>query len=211
MTTDPTVFIVDDDPAARESVLALAESMGVGAETFESAEDFLAAFDPARPGCLVTDYRMIGMSGLELQETLSREKINLPIIVITAYADVPTAVHAMKRGAITLLEKPCHDEELVANIRRAIEMDTLFRQKSVRTSEIQTKLASLSTGEKNVVALLLKGKMNKNIAKELDLGLRTVELRRHQIMKKMKVDSVAELVKLVIEAGGLEDSSQASP
>ena len=90
-------------------------------------------------------------------------------------------------------------------------MDTLFRQKSVRTSEIQTKLASLSTGEKNVVALLLKGKMNKNIAKELDLGLRTVELRRHQIMKKMKVDSVAELVKLVIEAGGLEDSSQASP
>ena len=206
-TTGPTVFVVDDDPAARQSVSALVESMGLVAQTFESAEQFLAAFDPSRPGCLVTDFRMLGMSGLELQEALARESIKLPVIVITAYADVPTAVRAMKRGAITLLEKPCHEEELVANIRRAVEMDTTRRQESARVTYFRARLASLSDGEKAVVACLLKGKMNKNISKELDLGLRTVELRRHQIMKKMQVDSVAELVGIVMEAGGLGDAS----
>ena len=207
LATGPTVFVVDDDPGARQSVLALVESMGLAVETFESAEQFLATFDSSRPGCLVTDFRMLGMSGLELQEALAREKIKLPVIVITAYADVPTAVRAMKRGAITLLEKPCHDLELVANIRRAIEMDADLRRDSARVTDIQVRLQSLSDGEKAVVARLLKGKMNKNIAKELDLGLRTVELRRHQIMKKMGVDSVAELVHIVLEAGGLEDVS----
>ena len=206
-TTGPTVFVVDDDPAARQSVSALVESMGLAAQTFESAEQFLATFDPTRPGCLVTDFRMLGMSGLDLQEALARESIKLPVIVITAYADVPTAVRAMKRGAITLLEKPCHEEELVANIRRAVEMDTTRRQESARVTDIRARLASLSDGEKSVVACLLKGKMNKNIAKELDLGLRTVELRRHQIMKKMQVDSVAELVGIVMESGGLGDAS----
>ena len=206
-TTGPTVFVVDDDPAARQSVSALVESMGLAAQTFESAEQFLATFDPTRPGCLVTDFRMLGMSGLDLQEALARESIKLPVIVITAYADVPTAVRAMKRGAITLLEKPCHEEELVANIRRAVEMDTTRRQESARVTDIRARLASLSGGEKSVVACLLKGKMNKNIAKELDLGLRTVELRRHQIMKKMQVDSLAELVGIVMESGGLGDAS----
>ena len=166
-TTGPTVFVVDDDPAARQSVSALVESMGLAAQTFESAEQFLATFDPTRPGCLVTDFRMLGMSGLDLQEALARESIKLPVIVITAYADVPTAVRAMKRGAITLLEKPCHEEELVANIRRAVEMDTTRRQESARVTDIRARLASLSDGEKSVVACLLKGKMNKNIAPPL--------------------------------------------
>jgi len=208
LTTEPTVFVVDDDPAARLSVSALVESMGLTAETFESAEQFMAAFNPLRPGCLVTDYRMLGMSGLELQEALAHEKIRLPVIVITAYADVPTAVRAMKRGAITLLEKPCHEEELVANIRRAVEMDASSRRESAHVTDIRARLKTLSDGEKAVIGRLLEGKMNKNIAKELDLGLRTVELRRHQIMKKMGIDSVAELVRLVMEAGGLEDTPE---
>jgi len=210
LTTEPTVFVVDDDPAARQSVSALVESMGLAAETYESAEAFLESFDKHRTGCLVTDYRMLGMSGLELQEALVRENITLPIIVITAYADVPTAVRAMKRGAITLLEKPCHEEELVANIRRAVEQDVNTRHKSLRIDDIRARLQTLTEGEKAVILRLLDGKMNKNIAKELDLGLRTVELRRHQIMKKMNVDSVAELVRLVMEAGGVDDTTDST-
>ena len=200
MTQAATVFVVDDDPAARQSVTALVESMGLSVESFESAEAFLAAYDSARTGCLVTDYRMLGMSGLELQEALVRENISIPTIVITAYADVPLAVRAMKRGAITLLEKPCHEEELVANIRRAVELDATARHQSERSRQTQKLVASLTDGERAVMRLLMAGKMNKNIAKELDLGLRTVELRRHQIMKKLQVDSVAELVRLVLEA-----------
>ena len=201
MTFDTTVFVVDDDPAARQSVAALVESMGLCAETFESAESFLQAYDSARPGCLVTDLRMFGMSGLELQEALFRDKISLPVIVITAFADVPLAVRAMKHGAITLLEKPCHEQELVSNINRAIELDSVTRHKTAQVRSIKQRLDTLTGGERAVMQLLITGKMNKNIAKELDLGLRTVELRRHQIMKKMQVDSVAELVRLVMEAG----------
>lgn len=204
MEIEPTVFIVDDDPAARQSVSALIESMGLLAETYASAEKFLETYDPGRPGCLVTDYRMVGMSGLELQEALVSNKITLPVIVITAYADVPLAVDAMKRGAITLLEKPCHENELVSNIRRAVEMDARNRQEHAHVQQIQERLATLSKGELEVTKLLLAGKMNKNIARELDLGLRTVELRRHQIMKKMQVDSVAQLVKCLLAVGDID-------
>ena len=207
MSQAATVFVVDDDPAARQSVSALVESMGLAVESFESAEAFLAVCDSTSAGCLVTDYRMLGMSGLELQEALVRDNISIPVIVITAYADVPLAVRAMKRGAITLLEKPCHENELVANIRRAIEMDTTTRHQSERSRQTRQRIASLSDGERAVMKLLIEGKMNKNIAKELDLGLRTVELRRHQIMKKMQVDSVAELVRLVMEAGAADSNS----
>ena len=208
MSIESTVFVVDDDPAARQSLSALVESIGLPAETFESAEAFLEAYDPQRAGCLVTDFRMVGMTGLELQETLANENVQLPVIVITAFADVPTAVRAMKRGAITLLEKPCHEDELVSNIRRAIELDRKRRYDMIHVGDIRQRLATLSEGERAVVKLLLDGKMNKNIARELDLGLRTVELRRHQIMKKIQVDSVAELVRLIMEAGGLETVSE---
>jgi FixJ family two-component response regulator len=183
---EPTVFIVDDDPAARQSVSALIESMGLLAETFASAEKFLETYDPGRPGCLVTDYRMVGMSGLDLQEALVCNKITLPVIVITAYADVPLAVDAMKRGAITLLEKPCHENELVSNIRRAVEMDARNRQEHAHVQQIQERLATLSKGELEVTRL------------------RTVELRRHQIMKKMRVDSVAQLVKALLVVGDID-------
>lgn len=208
MNDHATVFVVDDDPAARQSVSALVDSMGLTAETFESAEDFLNSYDATRRGCLVTDYRMLGMSGLELQETLAVRNITLPLILITAFADVPLAVRAMKWGAITLLEKPCHEEELVANIRRAVETDASNRLQNARMQQIKDRMHGLTGGERAVIRLLMAGKMNKNIATELDLGLRTVELRRHQVMKKMQVDSVAELVKVILEAGGLEAPSK---
>jgi len=199
MNDKPTVFVVDDDPAARQSVSALVETMGYSAKPYASAEEFLKSYVPGRPGCVVTDFRMLGMSGLELQESLKEHRICVPVILITAYADVPMAVRAMKGGAITVLEKPCEEQLLRDNIRDALEQDNETRQRQHRAAEIRERAATLSPGEQAVLERLVSGKMNKNIAKELDIGLRTVELRRHQIMKKMHVDSVAELVRLVMK------------
>ena len=205
MNDKPTVFVIDDDPAARQSVSALVETMGYSAKPYASAEEFLKSYVPGRPGCVVTDFRMLGMSGLELQESLKEHRICVPVILITAYADVPMAVRAMKGGAITVLEKPCEEQLLRDNIRDALEQDNETRQHQHRAAEIRERAATLSPGEQAVLERLVSGKMNKNIAKELDIGLRTVELRRHQIMKKMHVDSVAELVRLVMEAKSGEE------
>ena len=212
MTEEPTVFVVDDDPAARLSVSALVETMGVAVETFASAEDFLESVSHGRSGCVVTDFRMLGISGIALQERLVAQGIRLPVILITAYADVPMAVRAMEGGAVTVLEKPCRDQLLRENILRALKLDADMRDNHQRINEIRRRTASLSPGEREVLDRLVTGKMNKNIAKELDIGLRTVELRRHQIMKKMRVDSVAELVRLVLESqAGEEDKRTAGP
>ena len=202
MADEPVVYIVDDDPAALRSVSALVESIGMNAESYISAEEFLRSFEVTRPGCLVTDVRMLGMSGLELQEKLVSDGVTLPVIVITAYADVPLAVRAMEKGAVTLLEKPCGEQQLLDSIRRAIASDTQARQQTIRHQEIREHLAELTASERDVLKLLVEGKMNKNIATQLDIGLRTVELRRQQIMKKMNVDSLAELVRLVVDADG---------
>lgn len=202
MADEPVVYIVDDDPAALRSVSALVESIGMNAESYISAEEFLRSFEVTRPGCLVTDVRMLGMSGLELQEKLVSDGVTLPVIVITAYADVPLAVRAMEKGAVTLLEKPCGEQQLLDSIRLAIASDTQARQQTIRHQEIREHLAELTASERDVLKLLVEGKMNKNIATQLDIGLRTVELRRQQIMKKMNVDSLAELVRLVVDADG---------
>ena len=200
MTSDQTVFVVDDDPAVCDSVAALVTSLDVNVETFESAESFLSSYQPNRAGCLVTDLRMLGMSGLELQERLSEMGIKIPVIIMTAYADVQVAVRAMQKGAVTLLEKPCRDQELWECMRNALELDESQRSHDERRKDINSRIGALTEGEKEVMERMVEGKMNKVIAKDLSISIRTVETRRHNVLEKMQADSLAELVRLVVEA-----------
>lgn len=197
-----SVFVVDDDPAARESVAALVGSHGLPTQTFASAAEFLEAYDPSARGCLVVDVRMTGMTGLELQQEIADRGFQIPVIVITGFADVPTAVRAMRAGAVTFLEKPCSDKELWASIETALECENRAQQQRIEREAILARRAALTPAERQVLDLLLAGRQNKTIAAELDLGLRTVELRRATIMKKMEADSLAELVRMILSVAG---------
>ncbi len=200
MEDRPTVFVVDDDPAARDSVAAMIRSRGMAVESYASAEQFFEQFDRGRLGCLVTDVRMAGMSGLNLLERLKQERLSLPAVVITGYGDVPTAVEAMRAGAVTFLEKPCGEGDLWKSIAVAIETHRRLRRQQARLADIQARFARLTPGEALVLERMIAGKPNKAIAADLQIGLRTVELRRANVMKKIGVDSVAELVRLAMEA-----------
>jgi FixJ family two-component response regulator len=200
MTFQGQVYIVDDDLAARESVAALVESMGVPARAFASAEEFLQAFDPRQRGCLVTDLRMPGMSGLELQQRLAREGSALPVVVITAFADVPVTVQIMQAGAVTVLPKPYRDQELWDAIRKALARDDERAEREARDREVASRFATLTSDERLILDRLCAGKTNKAIALELDLGQRTIEGRRSTVMAKLRVRSLAELVLLAAEA-----------
>jgi FixJ family two-component response regulator len=200
MATEPTVFVVDDDGDARDSVCVLVRSMGIRAEPFASAEEFLAGYVEGRPGCLVTDVRMRGLSGVELQEKLIERNIVLPVIVLTAYPQTRVTVRAMTAGAVTLLEKPYDEEELWDAIRRALARDAQRREGVLRQREIRLRVDQLTPGERAVMDLIVQGQPNKAIAKKLGISVRAVENRRSAIFTKMQADSVAELVRLVIDA-----------
>jgi FixJ family two-component response regulator len=200
MPIEPTVYVIDDDDEPRISVCALVRSMGVAAEGFSSAEEFLESYPTGRPGCLVTDVRMPGMSGLELQEQLQQRNIPLPVILLTAFAKIPMAVEAIKRGAVTLLEKPCEENQLWEAIRDALDQDANHRAEFEAREECRRRLATLNPAEREVLDLVVDGVPNKNIAKRLVKSLRTIEARRSEIFRKTQVDSVAELVKLVMIA-----------
>ncbi len=199
MLEGTTVFVVDDDEASRDSVRCLVEPMGVAVELFASAEEFLDAYDPSRPGCLVTDLRMLGMSGLDLQEELSRRGIRIPTIVMSGYADVPVAERAMQQGALTLLEKPCRGMELWDAIQKALELDQKTHEENARRREIEDRLQTLTEQEQEILDSIVEGTPNKAIANTLDVSLRTVEARRKSIFQKTKTHSVAELVQAVME------------
>jgi two-component system, LuxR family, response regulator FixJ len=199
MVFEPTVFVVDDDERARKSVCALVRSLGLKAEAFPSAEEFLARYDPCRPGCLVTDVRMLGMSGLDLQDKLNAQGNRLPVIVLTAYPRTSSTVRAMKAGAVTLLEKPYDEEELWDAIRKALAQEAVGRAELQRRREIHQRAARLTPAERAVMNLIVQGKPNKVIAKQLNMSIRTIESRRHEVFTKMGVQSVAELVRLAIE------------
>ncbi|MEM8865683.1 MAG: response regulator [Planctomycetota bacterium] len=194
------VYIVDDDEASREAVSRLVDEMGVPSQTFGSAEKFLAAYDGHRPACLVTDVRMLRMSGLELQEALASRGVHMATVILTAYADTPVTVRAIKNGAITLLEKPCRDLELWDAIREALAQDTAAWVDDQKRAEQAQRLASLSPSELEVLDLVMDGAPNKSIAAKLDCSIRTVEVRRQSIHSKMGTSSLAELVRQVIEA-----------
>jgi FixJ family two-component response regulator len=199
-TYGSTVFVIDDDEAARLSVCALATSMHVAAEAFASVEDFLAHFDATRAGCIVADVRMPGASGVDLLSMLAERGARIPVIIVTAFADTPLTVKAMKGGAITFLEKPCSDHELWDAIREALNRDAANRATQESQREIHQRLAKLTTDEQQVLDMLVDGKPNKLIAKELDVSLRTIESRRHNIFSKTGTSTVAELVRLVMQA-----------
>jgi len=200
MEREPIVFVVDDDEQARTSVCALVQSMGLRAEAFSSGEEFLDSYRETGPGCLVVDVRMLGMSGLELQEELLRRNVLLPVIVLTAYARTPTTVRAIKAGALALIEKPYSDDDLWDAIRKALAHDAVRRSEHERRREIRDRAGRLTPAERRVMQMIVQGRPNKAIAGELDVSVRTVENRRREVFKKMHADSVAELVRLVIDA-----------
>lgn len=208
MSEQPTVFVIDDDGPARDSVCLLVRSMGIRALAFESAEQFLQGFDSDCPGCVITDVRMPGLSGVQLQEALLEKSIGIPVIVLTGYASTALTVRAMKNGAVTLLDKPYQDNDLWDAVRNALTQDATHRQRSMRMREIRERLDRLTPKEVSVLDLILKGRPNKLMAAELKVSERTVENRRREIFRKTETKSVAELVRLAIE-GGWDDSAEA--
>lgn len=200
MPTKPTVFVVDDDPDLCDSLRWLIESDGLNVETYGSALDFLEAYDPARPGVLVLDVRMPGMSGLDLQEHLINKGYGIPIIILTGHADVPMAVGAVKAGAMEFLQKPVNDEILLDSIRRGIRLDVQNRSKKQRKDELLSRMARLTPRERQVMDLVIAGKPNKQIAHELSVSEKTVEVHRKRLMKKVQVGSAVELVRVVLSA-----------
>jgi len=197
----PTVFIVDDDTAVRDALKFLMRSVGRPVETFGSATEFLDAYRDDRPGCLVLDIRLPGMSGLELQEKLIERRAIVPIIFITGHGDVPMAVEAMQAGALDFLQKPFRDQDLLDRINQALEKDAANRQALKELNAIRERLASLTAREREVMNLVVHGKANKVIAGDLKLSQRTVEIHRARVMEKMEARSLADLVKMAIDLG----------
>lgn len=196
MDSQGHVYIVDDDAGSRRSVAALLEPMHAEVQSFELAADFLAAYHGQRPACLVTDLRMRGMSGVELLEELRQRNYSLSVLVMTAYPDTRSTVRAMRGGAINLIEKPCNPQELWDAIQQGLREDAVRYEQEQMQLDARTRLASLNSGELDVLKLLTSGKANKVIASHLDVSLRTVEARRAAIFEKLGVESVAELMKV---------------
>lgn len=198
MSENSTIHVIDDDSAVRESLLALIQMRGLTAKGYSSAEAFLAGLKTAETGCVVCDVRMPGMTGLQLLQKMNEAKSTLPVIIITAFADVPTAVRAMQAGAVTFLEKPCDDDALIAAVQQALNLEQAQAALRRQQTDVQSKLDTLTPDEHAVMRKMLEGLPNKRIASDLDIGLRTVELRRSNIMKKMGAGSLAELVRLAL-------------
>jgi len=196
-----TVFIVDDDRASRRSLSALVESMQLSVEAFASAADFLDAFDSSRPGCLLLDVRMPGIVGLELLERLAEAEIAPPVIFISAAGDVPTVVRVMKAGALDFLEKPCPSQQLWEAVDEGLKRDADNRKRWERTARIRRRIAQLVPGERDVLRMIVQGESNRSMATRLGLSVRTIEVRRAKLMRKMKAESLAELVRLAVAAG----------
>jgi RNA polymerase sigma factor (sigma-70 family) len=193
-----TVFVVDDDQAMRNSLKWLIESVGVAVESFASADDFLANYEPGRRGCIVLDVRMPGMSGLDLQEHLVQQNIRIPTVIITGHGDVPMAVRAMKAGAVDFIEKPFNDEALLDAIRRAIATEERQRNAQFEHREIQARIEHLTPREREVMNRVTDGSSNKEIANSLGVSAKTIEAHRARVMEKMQARSLAELVRMAL-------------
>jgi two-component system response regulator FixJ len=193
MIEDPTIFVVDDDQPVRDSLRWLLESLRHKVETYASAAEFLKHYDSARSGCLVLDVRMPEVSGLQLQEILAARRIQLPVIMITGHGDVSMAVRAMKAGALDFIEKPFNDQLLLECIQRGLQANARQRRRDMEQQTVQTRLASLTARERDVLERVVAGKPNKIIAAELGISARTVEVHRAHLMEKMCVNSLAAL------------------
>ncbi|MGA2696418.1 MAG: response regulator [Terriglobales bacterium] len=198
MTTQdaPTVFIVDDDRDVRDSLQELLESVGVHSKPFGSAQEFLSSPRSDTPSCLILDVRLPGISGLDLQHELRREKVRIPIIFLTAHADVPMSVHAMKLGAVEFLTKPFRHQDLLDAVQRSLALDRMAREKQRGVAELVKRYSALSTREREVMRLVVSGMLNKQVAAELGGSEATVKMHRSQVMKKMQAKSLPELVRM---------------
>ena len=198
---EPTVFVVDDDPSVRRSMERLVRSMGFSVQTFATAKEFTERARVESPSCLVLDVHLPGPSGLELQRELVQEGVQIPIIFITGRGSIPMSVRAMKAGAAEFLTKPTRSRDLLAAIRAAIERDRVSHQVRRELDALRERYARLTGREREVMALVVAGRLNKQIAGELSTSERTVKFHRAHIMEKMAADSVAELVRMAGQLG----------
>jgi len=192
----PAVFIVDDDADVRESLQELLESVGLHSESFGTAQEFLAARHGDGPSCLILDVRLPGISGLDLQHELKRRRISIPIIFLTAHADVPMSVRAMKSGAVEFLTKPFRQQELLDAVQRSIARARILREKEREFAELRQRHERLSVREREVMNLVVSGMLNKQVAAELGASEATIKMYRSQVMKKMQAKSLPELVRM---------------
>jgi len=197
----PTVFVVDDDPSVRTAVQRLLASVGLPCETFANAADFLNRSTNGVSGCLVLDVRMPGASGLDLQRMLNQTEMNLPVIFVTAHADVPLTVRAMKGGALEVLTKPFDDQALLDAVYHALEQERVRSQDRQELHRLRDRFETLTAREREVMVLVASGLLNKQIAAELGTAEKTIKVHRAQVMHKMEAESLAELVRMTDRLG----------
>jgi RNA polymerase sigma factor (sigma-70 family) len=195
------VFVVDDDPSVRRAIKLLLESIGLEVELFGSAQEFLPSGPTKGPSCLILDVRLPGVSGLDFQRQLNEAKINIPIIFISTHGDVPMTVRAMKAGAIEFLTKPFRDQDLLDAVQVALERDRARRQREGEIATLRERFESLSAREREVVAMVVSGMLNKQIAAKIGITENTVKVHRSRAMEKMQAQSLADLVKMVERLG----------
>jgi FixJ family two-component response regulator len=195
------VFVVDDDPSVRDAVRRLLGTVGLSVKEFGSALEFLAADRPEAPSCLVLDVRLPGISGIDFQRQLTKINIRIPIIFITAHGDVPMSVKAMKAGAIEFLIKPFHDQDLLDAVQLALEKDRIRRLRDAEIAQLQHRLQTLTPREREVLPLVISGRLNKQIAAEINASEATVKVHRSQLMRKMEAKSVPDLVRMAEKLG----------
>lgn len=197
----PVVFIVDDDDLVRESIADLLRSVGLSVQAFGSTQEFLQAKHPEAPGCIVLDVRLPGASGLEFQRTLTKAGILLPIVFISGHGDIPMSVQAIKSGAIDFLQKPLREQELLDAVQTGIERDGSRRQEARLVADLRVRLALLTSREREIIASVVSGRPNKQIAYQFKLSEMTIKVHRSQIMKKMQAKSLVDLVRIADKLG----------
>jgi RNA polymerase sigma factor (sigma-70 family) len=197
MTAAPVVFVVDDDASVRSSIKFLLSTVGLQAETFDSADRFLDKNRADVPGCLVLDVRLPGLSGLDFQRELTTRNICIPIVFLTGHGDIPMSVRAMKAGAVEFLTKPFRDQDLLDAVRVALDRDRARREQEKEITNIRGRLDSLTSREQEVVSMVAAGMLNKQIAAELGTAESTVKVQRSRAMEKMQADSLADLIKMI--------------